>query len=183
MRPRPLARALGFLHSTLEVIMKNNKLVLFSALVNAILLSTTAGAAGCSGYTCDGKDPVAMGCSSGAVTAASKKSTGVFWRTFVELRWSPTCKTNWTRISYENVTTTWDPNYDKKLTPQLLTATVYRSSNPKVSYTTTVAPLEATSWSPMVYGSGLCSYGNGTSYEKDFNLTKFLVSLTTAIKC
>ncbi len=45
----------------------------------------------CSGNGCNGKDPVATGCASGAYTV----QTAVFSNSNVELRYSPTCKTNW----------------------------------------------------------------------------------------
>lgn len=50
--------------------------------------------AGCYGDYCSGKDPEAMGCSADAYTVTSAW-TGSFT---VELRWSPSCKTNWARI-------------------------------------------------------------------------------------
>jgi hypothetical protein len=61
-----------------------------------------ARAAGCSGMSCDGQDPVQTGCVNGAYTVASDyiyESGVVIGR--VDLRYSPTCKTNWARtISY-----------------------------------------------------------------------------------
>ncbi|MEV6707416.1 DUF2690 domain-containing protein [Micromonospora wenchangensis] len=50
--------------------------------------------AGCYGDYCSGKDPEAMGCSADAYTVTSAW-TGSYT---VELRWSPSCKTNWARI-------------------------------------------------------------------------------------
>ena len=66
------------------------------------LLMGSAHAAGCKGASCDGKDPVAMGCSSTAVTAKSVKYSGPYDDLFVDLRWSAICGTNWTRIRWEN---------------------------------------------------------------------------------
>jgi hypothetical protein len=62
--------------------------------------ATPALAATCSGYGCDYQDPVATGCSSGAYTVTSAAITyqGVTYGT-VELRWSPTCQTNWARTT------------------------------------------------------------------------------------
>jgi Protein of unknown function (DUF2690) len=61
-----------------------------------------ARAAGCSGMSCDGQDPVQTGCVNDAYTVASDyiyESGVVIGR--VDLRYSPTCGTNWTRtISY-----------------------------------------------------------------------------------
>ena len=49
--------------------------------------------AACSGYTCDGKDP-AVYCNDGVTVA----STGV-GPAYLELRYSPTCRSVWARIS------------------------------------------------------------------------------------
>ncbi|WBB77252.1 DUF2690 domain-containing protein [Micromonospora sp. WMMD882] len=50
--------------------------------------------AGCYGDWCSGQDPEAMGCSAGAYTVASAWAGSYL----VELRWSPSCQTNWARI-------------------------------------------------------------------------------------
>lgn len=50
--------------------------------------------ASCSGDGCDGLDPVSAGCATGAYTV----QTAVFSNSYVELRYSPTCKTNWGRV-------------------------------------------------------------------------------------
>jgi len=54
----------------------------------------------CSGYGCDHQDPVATGCSAGSYTVTSAPITlgGTSYGT-VELRWSPTCQTNWSRVT------------------------------------------------------------------------------------
>jgi len=54
----------------------------------------------CSGYGCDYQDPAATGCSAGSNNTASAAVTagGVTYGT-VELRWSPTCQTNWSRLT------------------------------------------------------------------------------------
>jgi hypothetical protein len=59
-------------------------------------------AATCSSYNCDGKDPVVTGCSSGSytVTTAPVTWSGRRYDT-VELRWSPTCQTNWARVNID----------------------------------------------------------------------------------
>jgi len=62
-----------------------------------------ASAVTCSGYGCDGWDPQETGCSADAVTVASAP----IWDSsqpgvedgLVELRWSATCGTNWTRVT------------------------------------------------------------------------------------
>ena len=56
--------------------------------------AATAPAAPCSGFGCDGYDPNADGCATGATVPTSvTNSYGT-----LQLRWSPTCKTNWGRL-------------------------------------------------------------------------------------
>jgi hypothetical protein len=61
--------------------------------------SSTAFAASCSGTGCDGKDPDATQCSVGATTLDSRYVSYGGRAIYVELRWSPTCQTNWTRVT------------------------------------------------------------------------------------
>jgi hypothetical protein len=54
----------------------------------------------CSGYGCDHADPVATGCSAGSYTVVSAPVVlGATSYGTVELRWSPTCQTNWSRVT------------------------------------------------------------------------------------
>lgn len=57
-------------------------------------------AATCGGYGCDNQGPAATGCSAGSNNTASAAVTygGVSCGT-VELRWSPICQTNWSRLT------------------------------------------------------------------------------------
>jgi Protein of unknown function (DUF2690) len=48
----------------------------------------------CTGNGCNNQDPQQTGCNIGAYTV----QTGVLAREFIELRYSPTCKTNWARV-------------------------------------------------------------------------------------
>ncbi len=50
--------------------------------------------ASCSGTGCSGQDPEKTGCEAGAYTV----QTAVFSNSYVELRYSPTCKTNWGEV-------------------------------------------------------------------------------------
>ncbi|WP_406085941.1 DUF2690 domain-containing protein [Kitasatospora purpeofusca] len=52
-------------------------------------------AAGCSGLSCFGLDPANTGCSADGYTVESVGST----KGTIELRYSPSCKANWARIS------------------------------------------------------------------------------------
>ena len=49
----------------------------------------------CSGTGCNGQNPVTTGCDAGAYTV----QTAVFSNSYVELRYSPTCGTNWARTT------------------------------------------------------------------------------------
>ncbi|MFF5233264.1 DUF2690 domain-containing protein [Dactylosporangium sp. NPDC000521] len=53
----------------------------------------------CWGDWCSGQDPERTGCAVGASTVAS---AGIPWSNglTIELRWSPTCQTNWARVNY-----------------------------------------------------------------------------------
>jgi Protein of unknown function (DUF2690) len=68
--------------------------VAMSIVVGAGVVAPPAHAGvGCWGDWCSGRDPQATGCSADAYTVAAVDVTGAR----LELRWSPTCKTNWAR--------------------------------------------------------------------------------------
>jgi hypothetical protein len=70
-------------------------------------------ARGCFRFGCDGRDPVQTGCNAGAYTAA----TGYAYRSgqsmfgdngiIIELRYSPRCGTNWTRLLFTGSGAPW----------------------------------------------------------------------------
>jgi len=68
------------------------------AAASGLLAPAPALAVGCYGDYCSGKDPDQTGCSAGAYTTASARIPGT--NATVDLRWSPTCKTNWTRTNW-----------------------------------------------------------------------------------
>lgn len=56
----------------------------------------------CTGTGCDRKDPIETGCAKDARTVASAPIRDEIWNRdigTVELRWSPTCQTNWSRAT------------------------------------------------------------------------------------
>lgn len=61
--------------------------------------SSTAFAASCSGTGCNGQDPQTSGCSVGAQILDSRYVNQNGTAIYIELRWSPTCQTNWTRVT------------------------------------------------------------------------------------
>ncbi len=79
--------------------LKPAALALATLLTLGIGLTTAASpayAAACSGSSCVGKDPQGTGCSSGAASLASVRPPG--GGPAVILRWSSSCRANWTRF-------------------------------------------------------------------------------------
>jgi hypothetical protein len=84
--------------------------------ISGIVLATLAGAAlfvapsveasastqsvGCYGDYCSGQDPMGTNCAADAYTVASAGVYGTYGQQYVEIRWSPTCKTNWARANF-----------------------------------------------------------------------------------
>jgi hypothetical protein len=67
-----------------------------------VMPAQSALAATCSGYGCDGRDPIATGCASGTVTNTA--TTYIYngagqALAYLELRYSVGCATNWGRIT------------------------------------------------------------------------------------
>jgi uncharacterized protein DUF2690 len=85
--------------------MKRIALTLLATLFAVLTMSTAPAAAEqvddvhaqvtCYGDYCSGQDPETTGCSAGAYTVTSVGYNGGT----LEVRWSPTCKTNWARIN------------------------------------------------------------------------------------
>jgi hypothetical protein len=112
------------------------------------LFASPAQAVTCYGDYCSGKDPVATGCSADARTVASNVTVyGGAYR-YVQLRWSPTCKTNWTRVNY--------------VTPKYLWAT-----QEPTKYTQWYSNHNATySWTRQIYSPSKCVRG-GVRYPNN----------------
>jgi len=72
---------------------------------------------------CDRKDPVAGGCAADAYTVPGFTRTHS-WGT-IELRWSPSCQTNWTRFT-AGYSAVWDISVERQ---QTKTQTHLRVSN------------------------------------------------------
>jgi len=66
--------------------------------ISANTLHTLAPHVSCSGDGCDGLDPVATGCAVGAITVTVTGGTASFRTGTIQLRYSPTCGTNWGRV-------------------------------------------------------------------------------------
>lgn len=74
--------------------------LLLVSIAGTSLAAVPAHAVGCWGDWCSGQDPQSTGCSADARTLAADESyaTGAY----VELRYSPTCKTEWARVPRNN---------------------------------------------------------------------------------
>jgi len=83
-------------------------LCLLTVGTGSVVASTAAHAASCYGDYCSGQDPQAAGCSSDAYTVVSARIPGTY--TYIELRWSPSCKTNWARVP-----ASWGTSYPSSL--------------------------------------------------------------------
>ena len=116
-------------------------LLLLAMIAACIVPATPAHAAGCYGDYCSGKDPQAMGCANDAVTTVSKNlSMGS-----LQIRWSPSCKTNWARMVIY-------PTGNKCFTYGTLRAkqdTGYQQSKQIPFVCGTYS--ETTYWTPMIY--------------------------------
>lgn len=105
---------------------------------------------GCYGDYCSGKDPSKTGCANDATTVAFKELSGAR----LELRWSPTCKTNWARwIQYPiglksdlpmSLSAVQDTGYTKSVNYDINGVT----TNPAASFTSGGI---TTSWTQMIY--------------------------------
>ena len=94
-------------------------LMIVTVLVGMVFMlpATPAFAVTCSGSGCEGKNPQTTGCSADAVTAASAAIPDGK----VELRWSQTCLTFWSRV------TSW-------IGPTTIRTRVQRQTSPIQSY-------------------------------------------------
>lgn len=91
---------------------------------------------GCYGDYCSGQDPMSTNCAAGAYTVAVGDVYGTGGEQYVEIRWSPTCKTNWARtnIITSNVKAVQQTGYTQG----------YSSNNGTFA------------WSKMIYSPSLC---------------------------
>lgn len=71
-------------------------LSLAAAATFMVVSSAPANAASCYGYSCDGSDPLAAGCSADAYTVSTFNT---YWNRYVEHRYSPACGAAWIRYS------------------------------------------------------------------------------------
>jgi hypothetical protein len=114
----------------------------FSLVVGmGVTAPTQAYAVSCYGDYCSGKDPEATGCAAGAVTISAHQAG--YYR--LEVRWSPTCKTNWTRLTM--YASPWKWGMDGRIYARQDTG--YTQSAP--FSTRDYATSASTFWTPMIY--------------------------------
>jgi len=106
------------------------------ALTPAVTPTAHAQDVGCWGDWCSGRDPMETNCATDAYTVASASIYGTYGAQYVELRWSPTCQTNWARANF--VTTAIKSEQSTGYTQG------YSSNDGGVS------------WSKMIYSPTLC---------------------------
>ncbi len=107
---------------------------------------TLPGGVSCYGDYCSGQSPVATGCYRDAVTIASVEVDNGAGQ--VDLRWSPTCQTNWAR--WQQYPTGWCVN----CTPDALVAVQDTGYTQKLDWFdngTSPNPNGGTYWTNMIY--------------------------------
>lgn len=108
---------------------------------------------GCYGDYCSGKDPKQTGCSADAQTLGSKDLSGAR----LELRWSPTCKTEWARwIQYPPGTNKFKDDWPTAIsavqdTGYTKTASFDINGEPENKSASQRSNGIVTSWTPMIY--------------------------------
>lgn len=120
-------------------------LVIVLIATSMVATAGPAAAVTCWGDYCSGKDPVATGCSNDAYTVTSKDVGAAL----LEVRWSPTCKTNWARMYiYPTKTLAGGTLWAEQ-------STGYRQNKsvPSIASWSAQSP---TYWSPMIYSPVKC---------------------------
>lgn len=135
-------------------------------------MKSNLGFATCSGTGCNGTDPGQTGCSADGRTVAytnivNSSGTAVGR---VELRWSPTCQTNWSRV------TRWDSNSLYQYAYAFLSPNA--NGDPKYYPDGGYVPVNGTWWSYQVYapttpwrGCGMLAIGPNTDVGSNIGCT------------
>lgn len=134
-------------------------LAVFALVLGGVAVAAPAHAVTCSGDACSGQDPQSSGCAADAYTATSWGNS-LF---LLETRYSPTCKTNWARITV----------YDTGIlgcTPSGTLSAVQDTGYTRSTYVDSVCSVPTfTRWSEMIYSPvhlvrTRFASGNGTTY-------------------
>ncbi len=126
-------------------------LALFTALVGGtvvLAVASPAMAATCSGNGCNGLDPIATGCQNSytQLVGSSEIKNGSTHYGWIDLRYSPTCGTNWSRVRSDIGT-------------QNLEAFIIRTSD-NLAYTE--SGYFQIAWTNMVYAPTVTACAQGT---------------------
>lgn len=119
-------------------------LVAITCTLSLTMLAAPARAASCYGDYCSGTDPQTTGCSADGRVVASADIYG--GRASLQLRWSPTCKTNWARL-YIYPSSQWFPA--GSLTARQSTGYTQSSNVPSTQG-------ERTHWTRQIYSPTRC---------------------------
>jgi hypothetical protein len=122
------------------------------SVVSLVATPASAGAVTCSGNSCNGKDPYATGCASGAyeITSAGRYLLDPYGHTdgsIIHLFWSPRCQTNWPVVTQpqscsDSEGTRVEANVQNRTTGQW------------VNYTVQALTASTYVWGNMVYSPG-----------------------------
>lgn len=87
--------------------------VALGALGGVVGVAAPASAVSCYGDYCSGQDPQASGCAADAKTVFTAYVYGTGGASWVDIRWSPTCQTNWARsnVISTNIKAVQDTGY------------------------------------------------------------------------
>lgn len=130
-----------------ELMMSNKKrLATFVAAIvlmfSVMTLSSPAThAVGCYGDWCSGRDADATGCSTGAITTQVYNNKEFS----LQVRWSPTCKTNWDRIVM------YSPGWIKYTSNGYLKAVQDTGYTQQIFFDTVCAAVSTVHYTPMIY--------------------------------
>lgn len=116
-------------------------LAVFALVVASVAIATPAQAVSCYGDYCSGQDPQSSGCAADAYTATSWGNS----QFMLETRYSPACKTNWTRITMYDTGTFG-------CTPGGTLSSVQDTGYTQSKYIDSACSVPSfTAWTPMIY--------------------------------
>lgn len=108
----------------------------------SVALAAPAQAVTCYGDYCSGQDPESTGCSADAFTTTSYNNS----QFSLQVRWSPTCKTNWTRL------TMYSPGFWGCSSSGQFYAVQQNTNYTKSKYFASYCgDATITKWTPMIY--------------------------------
>ena len=134
-------------------------LTMLALVLGGAIMAAPAHAVTCYGDYCSGQDPVSTGCANDAYIAT------VYNNSFfsLQVRYSPTCKTNWARLAM------YSPGLFKCSHSGWISAVQDTNYTQRKYFDSVCANTAATSWTPMIYSpvrkvQGRFVDQNGTQY-------------------